>query len=56
MISHETEMCFLAATCSQDLDVRVETESQHLTLVPSDHYDDHDGHDYDDCDHAVNGR
>ena len=40
--------------------MRVETESQHLTLVPGGHYDDdcddHDGHDYDDCDHAVNGR
>ena len=34
--SHEAKMYFLAAaaTCCQDLDVRVETESKHLPLIP----------------------
>ena len=30
----DAEMYDLTATCGQDLDVRVEAESQHLALVP----------------------
>ena len=36
MTKDETE----TATCGQDLDVRVETESQHLALVPDNAHDD----------------
>ena len=42
------------STCGQDLDVRVETQSQHFTLVPDHNHDNLDDHCSDHGDHNVN--